>query len=282
MKKFITPLFCFLSIGVALFGQSKPEVLVSIPPYVEFVEEIGGGLFEVKAALPKGADPHHFEISPKDFATLSNAKLWVGIGESFEKTLLFSLHKSNPNLQEINLTTAVPKNLLETSHGSTDLHTWMSPKLAIYQAVAIKDALINLLPNEKDSIQKNFFIFKEKLETLDKSLHALLSPNKHRAIITSHGSFAYFCKEYDLSQITIEEEGKSPLPKNLKQVFQKAKALNAICVITEPQFSSKGAEMVGMQLALPMFCFDPLKEDYINNMQGFGETIAKIAHEPKK
>lgn len=268
--------------GVALFGQCKPRVLVSIPPYIEFVEEIGGDLFEVKAALPKGADPHHFEISPKEFASLSNAKLWIGIGEGFEKTLLSSLYKNNPDLQEIDLTQTIPKSLLETSHGSTDLHTWMSPNLAIYQAIAIKDALINLLPAESPLIQKKFSIFKEKLEALDKSLHALLSPYKHRAIITSHGSFAYFCKEFDLFQITIEEEGKSPLPKNLKQVFQKAKDQNAICVITEPQFSSKGAEMVGMQLALPIFCFDPLREDYINNMQEFGETIAKIAHERKK
>ncbi len=267
--------------GVLLFGNSKPGVLVSIPPYIEFVEEIGGDLFDVKVALPKGADPHHFEISPKEFAKLSNAKLWIGIGESFENTLTSSLRKTSPDLQTINLTDAIPKNLLENSHGSTDLHIWMSPKLAIYQAVAIKDALINLMPSKKDLITKNFAAFKQKLETLDNSLKDLIAPSKHRAIITSHGSFAYFCKEYDLVQITIEEEGKSPLPKNLKQVFQRARDHNAICVITEPQFSSKGAEMVRMQLALPTFCFDPLREDYITNMQEFGETIAKIAHEFK-
>jgi zinc transport system substrate-binding protein len=38
-------------------------------------------------------------------------------------------------------------------------------------------------------------------------------------VLVSHPAFGYFCKDYDLEQISIEVEGKEPRPKDVSEEY---------------------------------------------------------------
>ena len=53
----------------------------------DLVRNVGGELIELSTLLPLGADPHAFEPTPRDAATLSNAQVVFANGAGLEKFL---------------------------------------------------------------------------------------------------------------------------------------------------------------------------------------------------
>ena len=95
---------------------------------------------------------------------------------------------------------------------------------------------------------------------------------KQSAILVAHPAFGYFCKDYDLIQLSIEIEGKEPLPKDISNILHAAKEHTVRSVFTEPQYSTKGAELIAKQLKIPVYMVDPYSSDYIQNLK----TIATL------
>lgn len=242
----------------------KITVLVAIPPYVQFVESIGGDAVRVRSIMPETADPHTFEASPKDAQYYRETDLWVSINGHFEKRSLAATKNMNPNLTVLTL----------LKDPSADPHIWMSPRMAKQQAELIKNALVKLDPAKADYFNTNLEAFNRKLNEVDSILTKQLKPFAGRTIVCAHDSFGYFCEDYDLYQLEIEQEGKSPLPKNLSTLVERAKDGNAICVITQPQFSNSASKRVAKMLDLPIHEVNPLSPDYFTMLINLGEAIA--------
>src|SRR6202021_1382158 len=99
IKKFLFLCFClFLSWNCA-FGNcalvAKTRVLVSIAPYLEIVQKIGGENVEVELIVPQGADSHNYEPTPGQINEAAVAKVWFCIGEHFENKLGHALKSVN-------------------------------------------------------------------------------------------------------------------------------------------------------------------------------------------
>ena len=90
------------------------------------------------------------------------------------------------------------------------------------------------------------------LDVLVKEITALLFSKKGSAILVSHPAFSYFCQDYDLTQLSIEIEGKDPLPQNVTSILKKAREYKVATIIIEPQYSDKGAQLIAECLKLPL------------------------------
>ncbi len=75
---------------------SKPQILVSLPPYEHLIKKIVGDDYCVQTVVPVGSDPHSYEPSAKQTSQIANAVLWFKIGESFEKKLLSAIQQKKP------------------------------------------------------------------------------------------------------------------------------------------------------------------------------------------
>ncbi|MCH9614768.1 MAG: High-affinity zinc uptake system binding-protein ZnuA [Chlamydiia bacterium] len=264
MKKLLILGLLLISACSNSFFTDKVTVLVAVPPYVRFVEAIGGDAVRVRSIMPETADPHTFEASPKDAQYYKETDLWVSINGHFEKRSLAATKKMNPKLLVVEL----------LKDSSADPHIWMSPRLAKQQGDAIYDALVKLKPERKEYFEQNLADFKDKLNEVDATLTKQLKPYAGRTIVTAHDSFGYFCIDYNLKQLEIEQEGKSPLPKNLSTLVERAKDGNAICVITQPQFSNRASRRVAEMLHLPIHEVNPLSPNYFTTLINLGEAIA--------
>jgi zinc transport system substrate-binding protein len=293
---------CFLLIAITLCtlscskknstpsSLSKPLVIASLSPYDTFIKDIAGDTVTVKVAVPPNYNAHVFEPTPQHLANFHQASLWFGIGEPFESILLKALTQHNRELITVDLSQNIPlrhdASTCSAAHShslhsalssdeSIDRHFWMSPHIAWLQVLVIAETLIHTFPEHTALYQKNLEIFREKLHNVDADLHHLLHPYKGQAIIISHPSLGYFCQDYDLVQISIECEGKNPLPADLYKVISLAKEHRALCVFTQEQFDNKGALMMAKKLNLPVYNINPNLPEYFNNLTTIAKNITQ-------
>jgi zinc transport system substrate-binding protein len=246
----------------------KPRVVVSLPPYIYFVERIAGEDLTVSTLVPLGSNPHLFEPTPRQVQEVGESLLWVRLHESFEYKIDSVLKEQNPRLLVVDLCE-------QEFHEEDDHHFWLSPKRAQKQAEAIAQGLIQLYPERESLYRKNLDLFLKDLRELDIEIAALLDPCRGQAILTSHPAFGYFCENYGLEQLSIECEGKDPLPQDFAETLALTKIYRVRSVLLQPQHNNKGAELVAAHLSLPVHTIDPYTSDYIQNLRLLAQLIVQ-------
>jgi zinc transport system substrate-binding protein len=258
--------------GEEALPEPKPLVLVSIAPYKYFVDQISGGSVAVQVMVPAGANAHAYEPTPKQMIQASRAVIWFILGESFERRAFPVVKGSNPNLKKVDLREGIELISHSCSHSThchpdaKDLHIWLSPRLSKKQAEAIAEGLQQIFPEKSALFQKNLHQFLQDLDKLDKDISLILAHPKNSHILVSHPSFAYFCRDYHLEQLSVEFEGKDPTPKQLTDVIEKARKYRIDRIFIQKQFSSKGARIVAGQLQAKIIEIDPYSENYFSMM----------------
>jgi zinc transport system substrate-binding protein len=291
---------CFLFFSCSSKEErSSCDVLVSVPPYLYFIEQLTSGQLTALSLVPDGANPHIYEPSPKEVEKAHQAKVWIRLSESFEKKIYKSLRAQNKNLIIVNLAEDISLPSLSDeielcsgdshthcSHGHChhcsnsdsreckDLHIWLSLRLAQEQAALIAKALIQAYPDKKELIETNLKHLNESFQSTDALFATHLAPYKGDSILVSHPAFGYFCHDYGLSQLSIEHEGKDPLPNRITSLLDCAKKKQIRVVLTQAQYNNKGAEMIGKKLELPIHEIDPYSKDYLTNMNYLAHVIA--------
>ena len=266
-------------------NSGKPTVLVSVPPYAYFVKKIAQDAVEIETLVPVGTNPHIYEATPQEVQRHQNAALWIYLGESFDKKIFKFFQTVKNPIQIVDVTEGT--HLLSiceenaTGHAhlhydeGKDLHIWLSPSLAKLQAEKIAKALIELVPNQSVKFESNLQAFLYELDELDQQIATMLMPMKGKAILVSHPAFGYFCRDYHLTQLSVEIEGKEPLPQHVAEILNKAKSYSVKTVLTEPQYSNKGADLLAQSLGLPTHMVDPYAENFSENLLTIARFIAK-------
>jgi zinc transport system substrate-binding protein len=268
--------FLFLMAAFLLFAScarapappsTKPSVIVSLAPYVYFIERIAGDTLTAAPLIPVGSNPHLFEPTPRQVKAMHEAKLWIRCKEPFEKKILKVASEQNPTMAIVDL--------FAVSGEEEDRHFWLSPKLAREHAQSIAEVLIALSPQHEALYRENLKNFLLDLESIDKEISFLLAPLKGQAILTSHPAFEYFCRDYGLVQIAIECEGKDPLPQDLEETLRTAKEHQIACVLLQPQHNNKGAQLMANHLHLPVEEIDPYAPNYLSNLRMLAYLVRK-------
>jgi zinc transport system substrate-binding protein len=280
MKKIIAAFLLLFSCNNPAQNPT-PSVLVTVPPYAYFVQRIAGDAVHVEVLVPPGANPHIYEPSPKQVQKILGVQVWFRLEEPVEQKILTVLKEQSPALKEVSLSQGIELISaqdhvcgLHHAHESQDRHIWMSPKLAEVQAKTILDALSTAYPAHQEAFQKGFEGLIRDLETLDQGISAKLKPFHGDAILVSHPAFGYYCQEFGLEQLSIECEGKDPLPQDIARTLSEAERKHVRGVFTQAQYNNKGAILIAEKLRLPIYSVDPYSSDYIENLNHITDLIA--------
>jgi len=259
--------------------SSKPKVIVSMAPYKTFIDIIGDGKIDVVCLVPKGTNPHIYETPPQLIEDALKAKLWFCLGEPGEKKFAEVLIKRTPGMRVIDLSKGLPlcgeSCCHHHDHSALDKHIWLSPRLAKIQAEKICDALCDLMPEDAPLFRHRLHSFQQKLQALDQELTAFFSTNEQHKVLITHPSLAYFCRDYGLEQISIEIEGKEPLPKDVEHIFEAVRSHHIDRVLIQLQHPTKGALRIAEELKLSVKTIDPYEEDYFTNLRSIANAIGK-------
>ncbi|MCI5052025.1 MAG: zinc ABC transporter substrate-binding protein [Simkaniaceae bacterium] len=264
----------FLILLVACFScvstvkkRNKPLVLVSIPAYEQIMHMIGCDEIAIASVVEYGFDPHIFESTPQDMSRIQGARLWFGVGESFEPKLLPVLKEESPQLEYVDLISAI-------TPIEEDRHIWTDPVGMIAQAKLITDGLCQAFPEHEATFKTGYEKVKVRLQVLNKNIERKITPYKGNAILMAHPSLSYFCRRYDLVQLAVEVEGKQPLPKDINKLFQRFRKDTVRCCFTQEGNDNRAAVMLAQALQVPIYPLDPMSPEYFDTMLKIAVDIA--------
>jgi zinc transport system substrate-binding protein len=239
----------------------KVGVVVTILPQAEFVESVGGEKVTVTVMVPPGSEPHTYAPTINQLADLKQAAIYakVGSGVEFELTHMGSIEKVNKNMLIVDCSEGVE--LIEN-----DPHIWLSPRNAKIMVENICNGLIQVDPQNSEYYIQNKNDYLTKLDELDADINSSLAGIANRRFIVFHPAWGYFATAYNLTQIAIEIEGKTPSPKDIADVVQEAKEHNIKVVFASLEFDVKSAQTIAEAIGGRVAFIDPLARDYTNNM----------------
>lgn len=257
------------------------SILVSLSPHKQFVKKISDDLLKIYSIVPDGADPHTFEPTPKQMVAASECDIWFYVGEGFETKALPALESYSNRLKLVDLRKNIDLILGDghndcpsCAHGA-DLHFWLSAKEGQIQAKTIYEALVQKYPEHAAVFSKNYQLFIEELQKLDAQLTKLLAPVKNRIFMVSHPAFAYFCRDYNLDEISIEFEGRSPTPQQLTTVLESAKKEHIQVIVGLKHLSNKGVLLIGKELKVQVLILDPHHDSLFDTLLQLSNAIAQ-------
>lgn len=247
--------------------NEKINIMVSILPQVDFVENIGKDKVSVEVMILPGFSPAIYEPSIEQLKKLSEADLYIKIGHiPFEKTQMKKLEDLNPKMKIVNSSEGI--DIYEN-----DPHIWLSPKLVKIQVENIYLALVETDPENKSFYEKNKNEYLAKLNSLDLELKNAFSEMKGKKVLVFHSAFGYLARDYDFEQIAIEIDGKEPSAEDLANIIDTAKKENIKTIFVQKQFSQKSAEAIAKQIDGSVVPLDPLAEDYVENLKRIAKEI---------
>ena len=265
---------------------SNINVIVSILPQQTFLKAIGGDKVKIALMVQPGNSPHTYEPKPSQMVDITKADLYFAIDVEFEHVWLPKFQNLNTQMKVVNVTNGITKmQMLKEAnkeqehnthaHEGEDPHVWTAPTNVKIIAENIYNALAKADTPNAPYYKKNLEIFLVSLTNTDKQIKEILSTLKDsRSFMVFHPSWGYFAKAYNLKQIAVEVEGKSPKPKALVALIKTAKAEKVNAIFTQPEFSDSAAKIIANELHISVVKVSPMSADWSKNLIGIAKTIA--------
>jgi zinc transport system substrate-binding protein len=288
-------LLAFLAVSRPVFAAGAPEtpkpqglvVYVSILPEAQFVERLGGERVSVAVLVQPGQNPHSFEPTPRQMAALSEADVYFRIGVEFEDTLMPRVESALPKLPVVDLRQGIHMREIEPDEGGPeaehqeeaaessqgihtsgglDPHIWMDPRNVVIMAGTIRDALIRLDPEGRQTYEEGWRSYTAELEAVNARIAKALAPLRGKTLFVYHPAFGYFADAYGLRQVAVEIRGSEPSARQLAQLIDTARARGVRVLFVQPQFSPVGADAVAKAIGGAVVPIDALARDYVGNL----------------
>lgn len=158
-------------------------------------------------------------------------------------------------------------------HSGIDVHIWTDPIIIKELAKNTANELIKIAPNNKVEIEKNLENLNNSLDKLNLKIYDLTKDLKIKGFISSHPSWGYFAKRYNLKEFTLEFEGKEAKPSELAKIIHIAKDKKACVILRAPQFSDKLVNTLHNESGLKVELVNPLAVDFLEEILKFAKIL---------
>ena len=259
MKKLI--LLAILT--VTLFANDRLNIGTGILPIQYIINAIGKEKVNTFSILQKAQDPHIYTPTPKQMISMSKSDIYFSLNLQFEKQWINKIKTISPNVDFVDL---LAKNY-------DNPHVWLSVKLIKKISFTICETLIKHNPTNKLFFQNNHKVFLNQLKRLNQKITKELKTSKQHFFLTTHPSWGYIADEYNLTQISIEKDGKEPKIKEIDTLIKVSKNKNIKTIISSPYEKSKITNIIARQIDATVTYLDPLKYNLYQNILLFIKSI---------
>jgi zinc transport system substrate-binding protein len=183
----------------------KISVVASFYPLFEFARQVGGDRVAVRNLTPAGAEPHDYELTPRDIIAVNEARLLIHNGAGLEPWVRKLLPQIPDRVVKVNASDGIELSRIASGEdrGQVDPHVWLDPVLAQRQVDNILAGLVKADLAGKAVYEANAAAYKSKLGALHERIQRTLAPCRKKVFITSHAAFGYFAARYGLTQFAI-------------------------------------------------------------------------------
>jgi ABC-type Zn uptake system ZnuABC Zn-binding protein ZnuA len=274
----------FLVLGPAMIGGAqdrRPNVLTTVAPLTNIVNNVGGPLIDLHGLIPAGIDSHTFEPAPSDVKYVAAADLIILNGLDLETpTEKLALANMKPKARVVKLgdQTITAKEYVfdwsfPKSGGHPNPHLWMNPPYAARYAELVRDALSELDPAHSAQYRERTQQYTARLTTLDRAIAAAVAtiPPQNRKLLTYHDSFAYFAPRYGMTVLGAIEPASfsEPSPREVIRVIRQLKREKVPAIFGSEVFPSKILDQIGREAGVRFV--DTLRDDDLPGTPGAPE-----------
>ncbi len=238
---------------------NKLVVVASFYPLQFAAQQIGGNHVAVTSLTKPGVEPHDVELTPRDVATVTKARLVV-----YERGLQGAVDQaveSQGGDRSLDVAPAANLDLTNAAGGARDPHFWLDPQRYSDVAKAISERLSSVDPDHKADYQKNAKAFEDRLAALSAEFTTALATCERREIVTSHAAFGYLAKRFGMSQVAINGLSPDQEPKatDLAAVSTYARAHGVTTIYAETLVSPAIAKAVATEAGATLATLDPIE-----------------------
>ena len=278
----------------------KRVLTVTIEPQRYFLDQIVGDAFTINTLVPPGTSPETYEPAPSVMIDMGKSDIYFMVGDlGFENAWSKRLAENNPNVTIINCSKGIE--LMEGhdhshdhvhghdhhadvpghvhAHSGIDPHVWSSPPAVKIFVRNMLQAVVESDPDNEETFRANFDEFSVKIERTDSLIRNLLKDVPSKSFIIYHPALGYFARDYGLHQLSIEFEGKSPSPSQIKELVDVARKEKINTVFIQRGFDTKNAAVVAQEIGAEVFEIDPLRYDWDEELLRIATILARDTHE---
>lgn len=182
----------------------RPTIVVSTNILGDVVGELVGDQAQVVTLMKPNADPHSFEISAQEAATLRDADLLVSNGLGLEEGL--QQHLDAAAADDVPMFVAGDAiDVLDYSEGDAegmpDSHFWTDPERMIDVVDAIAPVLADIEGIDPETLDATADEYRDDLQALDAEMTEAFAtiPESRRALVTNHHVFGYLAQRFDFN-----------------------------------------------------------------------------------
>lgn len=190
-------------------NNGEPFVYTTNYPLAYFAERIAGDTVEVRFPEIEG-DPAFWRPSDEQVADMQGATLILTNGATYEK---WAKTVSLPSAKTVDTSAGFADRFIEIagsethshgkegehSHAGTAFTTWMDFNQARQQAEAVRDVLIEAMPDQAETLRSNADALLADIAKLDDEMKAVTAAIGERPLMASHPVYQYFARQYGLS-----------------------------------------------------------------------------------
>jgi zinc transport system substrate-binding protein len=242
--------------------SSKMKIVTSFYPLYEIARRVGGEHADVQNLVPPGAEPHDYELTPKEISEVYAADILVvnGFGiEPWLEKLLPELGKSGVKI--VNVSTLFGELIARPEGEKGDPHFWLDPSRYIREVSAVQLAFSEADPANRDYYEANAKSFTGELEELDREFSAGLSNCSTRSFVTNHAAFGYLAQRYQLQMVSIAglSPEAEPSARDLADLTDLLREKSTKYVLVETLVSPKIGETLAREVGAQTLVLNPLE-----------------------
>lgn len=254
--------------------REKPVVTVTIEPLRYFVEQIAGDKVSVTTLVPKGSSPETYEPTAQQMVNMSQSVLFVKVGNlGFERTWMEKLNTLTSHITIVDTSEGI-EYVSAPDRGITDEHTWMSTKNALVIAHNIYLALTKVDSSSSVYYKERYDSLVASINKLNSTITQQLKSIDNRSFIIYHPALTYFAKDYSLTQLALEEDGREPSAASLAKLITNAKKLGTKLMFVQKEFDNRNREIITIETGVKTVDINPLDYNWDKQMTLVANALA--------
>ncbi len=262
---------------------AEKTIFVSITPLKMLAEEITCGDFPVEVLVPEGASPETYDPTARQLTEANQAQLLLSTGLiTFEQSLVDRIAdkerivdlSSGITLLAGSCTHNHSHSHMHHTHG-IDPHIWTSPRALTTMVRTMHKRVMALYPDStKYDIAASRLL--ERIEQLDTRCHEAITASETEAFMIYHPAYTYYAHDYGIRQISVEQDGKEPSPRQLALLVEEVKRHNIKAILLQPQYSIDKVMSLAEECGIEVIETDPLATDILSEIERVTTIICGV------
>jgi zinc/manganese transport system substrate-binding protein len=301
ISRFLVCVFTSVILFLPTLSVAKPiKVVTSFSVLNDLVQEVGGEHIRLTNLVSANGDAHVYQPSVRDAQAVAQADLLVVNGLGFEGWLERLEQASGFSGLKIAVSDGVDLISLDDSdeqhegdehheehhedehhHDGFDPHAWHSVTNVLVYVENIRNALIEVSPENTADFNQNAHVYVQKLKQLEQNLKIKMAsvPANKRNVITSHDAFGYLAREYGFhftapqGMSTEAEASAADVVTIITQIRQQNIQAVFVEKVSDSRLIEQIARETGVQVGGELYA-DALSE----SKQGAGTYIDMMQH----